>query len=294
VKWYDEYRASLKMLEVEEYFDLLFYRPLAFLLVKAVYPTSITPNQLTIIAMIIGLIAGVMFGIGTPGMLIIAAVLLVLYDIIDCSDGMLARLKKNGTRTGRILDGTADYIVSAAAYLGIGISFASSMANPVLWWILLLLAAVSNSVHAILVDYYRNRFLDIVLKRLSTFEEDLQSFEEEAAEMKREGGHYFDRLIIAIYLNYSQLQRRLTSGQKEHAFLSQVDPDEYYRRNSVIIRLWLFLGPTTQITFLVVCAILNRLDIYIIGLLAVGNLWALILYFFQNHINLKVLPAEAS
>ncbi|PLX22488.1 MAG: hypothetical protein C0600_16545 [Ignavibacteria bacterium] len=294
MKWFDEYRASLKMIEVEEYLDLVFYRPLAFLLVKAIYPTSLTPNQLTVIALVCGVIGGVLFGFGSPFLLIIAAVLLVLYDVIDCSDGMLARLKKNGTRTGRILDGVADYIVLATVYVGIGIGFVRSTDDPALWWGLLIAAAASNTVHAILVDYYRNLFLDIVLQRKSTFEEDLDAFEEEVAEMKREGGHYFDRLIIGIYLRYSRLQRNLTSGQNEHAELPQTEPDEYYRRNRLILRLWLLLGPTTQLTFLIVCAFFNRMDIYIIGMISVANLWAIVLYLIQYRINLNALPAKSS
>ena len=35
-----QYLASLKMREVEEFFDLVFYRPLAFLFVKAIYRTA--------------------------------------------------------------------------------------------------------------------------------------------------------------------------------------------------------------------------------------------------------------
>ncbi len=46
-----------------------------------------------------------------------------LYNIIDCSDGQLARLKKNGTHTGRIIDGSADYITAAFVFIGLGIGF---------------------------------------------------------------------------------------------------------------------------------------------------------------------------
>ncbi|MBN1448060.1 MAG: CDP-alcohol phosphatidyltransferase family protein [Bacteroidetes bacterium] len=294
MKLLDEYRASLKMREVEEFFDLYFYRPLAFAFVKGIYRTNITPNQITVISMMLGVVAGVLFGLGSTTTVFAAGIFLILYDVLDCSDGQLARLKKNGTRTGRILDGAADYIVNTIVYLGIGIGFAAQMDNPVLWWLLLAFAGASNTAQAILVDYYRNRFLDIVLQRVSTFEEDLQSFDEERREMKRQGGHYFDRLIIDVYLRYSRVQRRLTSGQKEHSALVDTNPDLYYSRNRLIMQLWLLVGPTTQITFLVVCAFLNRLDIYIIGIATVWNLWAGTLYFLQNRINLQLASAEAS
>ena len=48
------------MVEVEEFFDLVFYRPLAYLLVKSIYRTRITPNQVTWLALLIGFI-------GAPG-----------------------------------------------------------------------------------------------------------------------------------------------------------------------------------------------------------------------------------
>jgi phosphatidylglycerophosphate synthase len=290
----DQYRASLKMREVEEFFDLVFYRPLAFLFVKAIYNTELTPNQITVISMLLGVLGGVGFAIGTPTALIIAAVLLVVYDVLDCSDGQLARLKKNGTRIGRILDGVSDYVVDVSVYIGIGIGFANASDDPGFWWLMLVAAGLSNGVHAMLVDYYRNRFLDVVLQRVSTFEEDLEAFEEERREMRRRGGSWFERAIISIYVGYSRLQRRLTSGTKEHSHLADADPKEYYRRNRVIIRLWLLLGPTTQITFLVVCALFNRLDIYIYGLVIAWNLWALLLYPFQAFINHKLKSPAAA
>lgn len=281
----EEYQSSLKMREVEEFFDLVFYRPLAFLFVKAIYATDITPNQITVVSMILGIIAGAAFAVGTPTTLVAAAVLLIIYDVLDCSDGQLARLKKNGTRTGRILDGVSDYVVDITVYIGIGIGFANASDDPGFWWLMLVAAGLSNAVHAIIVDYYRNRFLDVVLRRVSTFEEDLQAFEAEREEMRRQGDHYFDRILIGIYVGYSRLQSRITSGSREHSHLAEADPKKYYRLNRVIIRLWLLLGPTTQITFLVVCALLNRMDLYIYGLVIAANLWALVLYPFQSIIN---------
>src|SRR3954467_7501845 len=116
MSWFSEYKKSLKMLEVEEYFDLFFYRPLAFLLVKTVYRTNITPNQLTIVAIFIGLACGIVYAQG-PAYWALGAICFALYNIVDCSDGQLARIKKNGTHAGRVVDGLADYISTAAAFI---------------------------------------------------------------------------------------------------------------------------------------------------------------------------------
>jgi hypothetical protein len=94
-----DYIKSLKSVEVEEYFDLVVYRPLGFVFVKLVYHTPLTPNQITILSAIAGLAGGVCIGMGTPAMLVTAAILLIVYDVLDCADGQLARLKQ--TDSGR-------------------------------------------------------------------------------------------------------------------------------------------------------------------------------------------------
>jgi hypothetical protein len=282
------------MVEVEEVFDLYFYRPLAFFFVKAIYRTSITPNQLTVVSMIIGVIGGALYGAGTAGATLLAGVLIILYDVLDCSDGQLARLKQNGTRIGRILDGFADYIVNIVIYLGIGIGFASHADYPVAWWLLTIAAGISNTVHAMFVDFYRNRFLDVVLERVNLFDEDLESFRREYEELKASKGSLFERVVIWMYLRYSSLQQRLTKMANGRGAAIRYRPEEYYRRNRRVLRMWLLLGPTSQITFLVVCSLVNRLDIYVLGLVVAGNLWAALLFYLQHRVNARLTPVKES
>src|SRR3974377_865154 len=113
----EEYISSLKSFDVEEIIDLLIYRPLSFLLVKLIYPTNLTPNQLSVFAMILGILAGVFYGIGTHQFIIFAAASFFMCNIFDCADGQLARLKKNGTRVGRIIDGLIDYVTAISTFV---------------------------------------------------------------------------------------------------------------------------------------------------------------------------------
>ena len=264
MSWYSDYKKSLKMIEVEEIFDLFFYRPLAFLLVKIIYPTNITPNQLTIGAIIMGVIGGFFYAQGTPispEPFVIGALFFMMFNILDCSDGQLARLKKNGTRTGRIIDGIADYIAVTAVYIGIGIGFANNTNNPTLYWSLLAITGVSITIQAILVDYYRNRFLDYVLERKSTFEEDLEEFRQEYKSIKNQKGKWFDRIIISIYLKYSGLQNNL-AAKKSSEKLFKATSSEFLAKNKIIVRFWVLLGPTSQVTTLILCSIFNCFEIY--------------------------------
>ena len=134
MKIFNDYKSQLKLIEVEEILDLLFYRPLAYLFVKTILNTNLTPNHLTISAMIIGAIGGLLYILDSSTSLIFAGILLVVYDVLDCADGQLARIKKNGTTIGRILDGFADYIVSIFVYIGIGLGFALNSSDPILYF----------------------------------------------------------------------------------------------------------------------------------------------------------------
>lgn len=283
-----EYKSSLKKIEVEEIFDLYFYRPLAFLLVKGVYHTSITPNQLTVISMIFGVIGGFFYSVGTHHAFIIGAILILLYNVFDCSDGQLARLKKNGTAVGRILDGIADYVVSVAVYFGIAFGYANSSSYPVQWWLITAAAGFSNAIQAGLLDFYRTRYLDYVLNRVSVLDEGMKIFEDEFERLKRVKGRYFDKAVIWIYLKYSHIQQKVTGPKIEEKNKPEISSKEYEKNNRWLIHLWTFLGPTTQWTFLFITSFLNRIDIYLLGILVLWNILAIVFYILQSRADYKL------
>lgn len=280
---FQEYKNSLKKIEVEEFFDLYFYRPLAFLLVKAIYSTNITPNQLTVISMIFGILGGISYSFGTHMAFMVGAILYLLYNVVDCSDGQLARLKKNGTTVGRILDGIADYVVSVALYSGIAFGYANNLSDPLFWWLITAAAGFSNAIQSGLLDFYRTRYLDYVLVRVSVLDEGLKVFEEEFERLKNINGRYFDKAVIWIYLKYSAVQQKATNPKPEQEKIkAHFSAEEYAQKNRLLIQLWTFLGPTTQWTFLIITSFLNRIDIYLLGILIVGNILAIIFYFLQS------------
>lgn len=284
MSWFQDYKSSLKLVEVEELSDLIFFRPLAAIFVEIIYPTNITPNQITTVALIIGVIGGWLYVFNTPFYLAIAATLLIVYDILDCSDGQLARLKKNGTFFGRILDGVSDYFVSTAIYLGIGFGFASQSNDPVFYWGLVILAGLSNAGHAITLDYYRNRFLDYALDREPLLGDNLKEYENELHKVREKGGNYFQRFIIWLYLKYSTVQLSLSQSSIETE-TKKYDSDDFYKKHKSIIHFWSYIGPSSELSFLIICSYFNRLDIYLYGLVTVLNIYAVILYVFQRRIN---------
>lgn len=282
-----EYKNSLKSIEIEEILDLVFYRPLAFLFVKAIYKTNLTPNQVTGLALAFGLIADLFFTFGDYFSLIMAAIFLIIYDVLDCADGQLARLKKNGTPVGRIIDGVADYIVTILAYIGIGLGYSQYAENTLLFWFIIIAAGLSNAFHAISVDYFRNRFIDITQDRTNILQDGLDEFKKEYERLTSLPGKYFQKLIIRLYLRYSAVQTNVSSTKTD-----KFEPEEYYIANKKIIHFWTYLGPTTQLTFLIICSFINRLELYLWGMIIVGNSYAMLLHILQRKIDTQLKIKE--
>jgi hypothetical protein len=287
-KLFADYRRSLKRPEAEELADLYIYRPLGFIVVKAVYGTSITPNQLSLFSIFLGILAGVFFGHADERGLVAGACFLFFSIVIDCSDGQLARLKKNGTPLGRLIDGLSDYIVAVAVYLGLGIGFAREAESPGLWWLLIAAAAISHGLHSLAFDYYRNRFLDGLRGGpSSSIDDDIRKFQDENEQLRGRKWTLLRRAFIRAYLRYSLLQKILNPGPDVSREAKAGDPEEFYRRNKVTIRMWSFLGSSTQGTMLIAAALLRHLDLYFWGIIVVRNVWAAATYIVQHRMTAR-------
>lgn len=289
MKLLDQYKAMIKGVYVEEFLDLVLYRPLSFLLVKLVYPFPVTPNQLSVVAMLTGVAAGFSFSRGTPGSFVLGGLLLALANAIDCSDGMLARIKQNGTLTGRIVDGVLDYVVAISMYVGfaIGLHHAQQMGLLVLPfspYLMGSIAGASNVVSSGITDHFRNRYLTYVYGKETLPLVEMRTFREEMARLKKAGGHYLDRLMIWIYLVYTQGQM----GNPKP--IARYDAKQYKSLNRWLVVVWNLIGPTTHISMLVVSALLYRPMIFFVYGIVFCNALILLLYPVQIWVNRKLDP----
>src|SRR5258705_2972233 len=93
---------------VEEWADLHFFRPVGIRIARALQPTGISADQVTLWSLVIGLVAGHLFAYPDRWTNMIGFVLFIVSDIFDSADGQLARLRGTSTRLGRVLDGASD------------------------------------------------------------------------------------------------------------------------------------------------------------------------------------------
>ena len=284
MKLFTEYKSSLKMIELEEIPDIIFYRPLAFLLVKLFYPTRIKPNHLTIGAIIMGVIGGCFYSFGTKVSCIYGALFYFMFNILDCSDGQLARLKKNGTPIGSLIDGIADYTATVAVFIGIAVGYSSKSDKSHYFLILLVLSGISIMIQEALVDYYRIRFKDYVLERKNTLVEGSEVYRKEYEILKNQKGKWLERTIIRIYFTYSDVQKKLAARKKGEKLL-HASPENYFDKNRIIIRFWVSMGPTMKITTLILCSLFCRFDIYFWIIIGFFNILCAVLWLIQRRID---------
>lgn len=155
-----QYQASLKHPDVEEPIDLWFYRPVGFRLALLGRRLHWTPNLITIISIFLGIVCGLLCYPQQWWLNLLGILFLVLADICDSADGQLARLTRQYSHLGRILDGAAGDIWFITIYFAIFFRLFPIWG----WWGLLLgiMAGLSHRQQAALADYYRQIHLFMV------------------------------------------------------------------------------------------------------------------------------------
>ncbi len=101
--------------------DRFFNRPLGRPLSKFLAHTPVSPNQVSVLSIIIGVASAWFFATGS---FVLGALVLQLSAVIDCVDGDLARALCKQSRVGKWLDLGGDQVVhfSVFAAIGIGVS----------------------------------------------------------------------------------------------------------------------------------------------------------------------------
>jgi phosphatidylglycerophosphate synthase len=98
-------------------------------LVTPLKDSRATPNHLTTVRLAVGLSAAVAFLPGTYGWTNIGALLLILSNFLDHTDGELARISGKTSRIGHIYDLASDALVTVLLFLAIGIGVGTHAAS---------------------------------------------------------------------------------------------------------------------------------------------------------------------
>jgi phosphatidylglycerophosphate synthase len=172
-------RTLLRSLKggLEGFVDRYFNRKCSPWLTQWLLRTPLTPNAITMLATLVGLLAAVAFAHGGYAAGVLGAVLFQLSAILDCCDGEVARLKFLESPFGEQLDVVLDNVVHIAIFAGM--AWASYHTDGGRWALLLGGLAIFGNIAAFGVvqramrmrgrlDHVRRALVDGILNRLAS------------------------------------------------------------------------------------------------------------------------------
>lgn len=213
--------ASFKSMDTEEFLDIHFNRPIGYVWALFFQRLGVHPNVVTILSIILGVGAGIMFYFPDLKHTIIGILLLMWANHYDSCDGQLARMTGKKTRWGRMLDGFAGDLWFITIYAAIclrltnqPLPFSIGAETHLTWGIIIwLIAAFSGTVchskQCTLADYYRNIHL-FFLKGKAGSELDNFKQQREIFHSLPWKGNFWWKAFLFSYGNYTRQQEQMT------------------------------------------------------------------------------------
>jgi len=128
-------------------------RPISLQISRRLAGTGITPNQMSLISIAVGICGGPFFLSSRPLMQTIGALLFLAHSILDGCDGELARLKFQQSRWGGVLDFWGDNVVHTVIFGCMGVGW--SLAAGAIWPLWLSAGAVLGTLGSASFVYWR-------------------------------------------------------------------------------------------------------------------------------------------
>jgi phosphatidylglycerophosphate synthase len=276
------YDLSVKSDVSDELINVYVSRPVAGVLVRALYHTSITPNQVTVAATLSGFTAAAFYFAADPTATVCAGAFVMLKDLLDSADGQLARAKQMYSRAGRFLDSIGDFLVNLSLFAAIGSVLAISSGN-VLYLAFAAIGFLCVTLRVSYHVYYQTSFLH--LRQLYPTNRITEEIREEDLLKDRQTlllQHFFqllygwqDRFIVKID----------TWCRGYSPYVVQ-DPEWYADRTG--LRLSGFLGLGTELFLLTACSVMNQLTWYLYCNLGLMNgLWLASIWYRRRVLALR-------
>ena len=261
--------ATYKAREVEETLDVWFYRPIGYQIARAAWRLGLTPNAVTALGGLLGVLAGHFFLYRGWSPAAWGIALLITSEAFDSADGQLARLSGHYSKLGRILDGLTSNLVFMSIYFHLAIRIAAELGTAAAIG-LVLAAAVSHSMQCSVADYYRNAFLYLGgVGRGELDEAQRVETDYRALSWPRDLGH---KLVLRLYLNYTRQQEMLTRSfralQREvAASYPEARPawlaEAYRAMNKPLLKYYNILTANTRMFVLAVALCTKRPLLYL-------------------------------
>ena len=270
IPFVQELKQSIKLLEIEERVDLILHRPLGLVLSKVAIRFGITPTQITVAGIVVGIIAGILFYQQDQIVFVIwGCFFLFLSGLLDTVDGQVARLTGKTSTLGMIVDGLADNIVFIAAYAGGTFYFIPEYGVSIIF-----LGATSgflHSVQSLIFDFYKHEFAFLYGKEDRYRNPDFPEILPQADDT----GKWTKKLLILNYAHYLKHQswfvlrqgkiKRDLEGLSRDPGIRDQFCEKYKEMNMPLMVQWALWGGLNSHRFLImIFCLFVHFDYYLI------------------------------
>jgi phosphatidylglycerophosphate synthase len=264
-----------------QFFDVnkIWYFPNRWV-VRMLYPTPITPNQITFLSLVFGLLSVGFYVSGRPDALVWGAVFLYGKVFLDNVDGNLARVRGTSSRFGRFLDSLTDFATTVLVYIGISFYLVQTTGDAKFWFL---------GLFGLLVCFMQSTFFVFYLvsytSRVGSYDKnrvDESITEEDNAAAENNESLKWDlrlqTLFVWVYGWQDRLVEKLDFICRKLARVPEMDEAEWYGdrcfltalsplclcTNNVMLAVFSLLG---QVELFLILSI-SLMNFYWIGLLA--------------------------
>ncbi|MFL6528481.1 MAG: CDP-alcohol phosphatidyltransferase family protein [Chthoniobacterales bacterium] len=271
--------STYKGRDVEGALDLIFYRPLGFRLAQLFARASISPNQVTVIATICGVVAGHLYYYEALWLNLVGMLLHVSANLFDNVDGQLARLTRRQSEQGRVIDGIGDNIVFASIYVHLCLRIVAGGGSTSIW-VIAVAAGICHSFQSSAAEFCRDAYLRFGTNRMTTL---VSSRELRQRARTSRGWRKFLHLLHAGYVRQQEIElpalARLRDSVQQ---ISTSFRNAYREAHHSLVRHARLLGTSTRMFVLFVVLFLRRPGWYFIAELTLFNAIFLWLIVRQN------------
>ena len=293
-----QYKSSLKSMDTEETLDLMFYRPIGYMWAVLCAKVGITPNAITIASIFLGVAGGILFYFGEPQDLwlnYVGMFLLVWANSFDSADGQLARMTKQYSRLGRILDGLSGDFWFVAIHFAICVRVNETseffMQHWSGWiWILAILAGGCHAKQAAMADYYRQFHLYFLKGKEGSELDSVDQLDKDFAAVPWKG-HFWKKVTMMFYRNYTANQEVITPSMQtlrrklKKLFGDDIVPDQFRNdfrlKSKPLMKYTNMLSFNTRVIALFISIIVRMPWLYFAFELTVLNL--MLVYMILRH-----------
>jgi len=142
-----------------------------------------------------------------------------------------------------------------------------------------------RAIHATFFDLYQSEFLERSAGKPNFIDREAARFSAEIERMQSDPRTKLKRLLLRLYLSYLRVQKIL--GQALEASGSRTTANG--SDSAAMIRIWSFLGPSTNRTILIISALFGRIDYYIWIVVGAGNAWLAFSYILEARYRRRIM-----